>query len=74
VLLSDSARGGMTRCYAGGLGSRPAASTLPEGSPNSDCKRCKEEKIFRRACGFKVVRFVSSLKSTEVWGNGEGTR
>jgi len=23
VLLSDSARGGMTRCYAGGLGSRP---------------------------------------------------
>ena len=24
VLLSDSARGGMTRCYAGGLGSRPS--------------------------------------------------
>jgi hypothetical protein len=23
-LLSDSARGGMTRCYAGGLGSRPS--------------------------------------------------
>jgi hypothetical protein len=62
VLLSDSARGGMTRRYGlrRWLGLTPKRPALClRGLQKVIARECSEEKIFRRACGLKkVVRFL----------------